>query len=120
MAYDNWNDTATIKGTADAYSQIKIYDGTVSLGTVTASCEGYLELHHDPTVRHGTHLQGSGARQHRPRGRDEFGRSDLCRSDTKMLTGTGGDDFLVSSIRPLMTHSCLPLISATPLLRDSP
>jgi hypothetical protein len=38
--HENSNHTATIKGTADAYSQIKLYDGTVSLGSVTAAANG--------------------------------------------------------------------------------
>ncbi|MEH2479024.1 uncharacterized protein YukE [Nitrobacteraceae bacterium AZCC 2146] len=40
--YQSWNDTVTFKGTADAYSQVKIYDGTNSgaLGTATAAADG--------------------------------------------------------------------------------
>jgi hypothetical protein len=34
------NDTATIKGTADANSQIKLYDGTSLLGSVNAGADG--------------------------------------------------------------------------------
>jgi hypothetical protein len=35
-----WNDTVTIKGVADANSQIKLFDGNTSLGTVTTAADG--------------------------------------------------------------------------------
>ncbi|MEH2475595.1 hypothetical protein V1281_003230 [Nitrobacteraceae bacterium AZCC 2161] len=40
--YQGWNDTVTFKGTADAYSQVKIYDGnnSGSLGSVKAGADG--------------------------------------------------------------------------------
>jgi hypothetical protein len=39
-AHQNWNHTATIKGTADPHSQIKLYDGTKAVGSVTAGADG--------------------------------------------------------------------------------
>ena len=38
--YEGWNDTATIKGTANPYTQIKLLDGTQSLGSVKAASDG--------------------------------------------------------------------------------
>jgi len=38
--YQRDNDTVKISGTADAYSQIKVYDGTNAIGTVTAGADG--------------------------------------------------------------------------------
>jgi Ca2+-binding RTX toxin-like protein len=38
--YEGWNDTATIKGTANPYTQIKLLDGTQSLGSVKAGSDG--------------------------------------------------------------------------------
>ena len=38
--YKNWSDGVTIKGVADANSQIKLYDGNTSLGTVTTAADG--------------------------------------------------------------------------------
>ncbi|HVX77216.1 MAG TPA: Ig-like domain-containing protein [Bradyrhizobium sp.] len=37
---EHWNDTATIKGTGDANSQIKLYDGNVSVGSVKVDTDG--------------------------------------------------------------------------------
>jgi hypothetical protein len=53
----------TIKGTADAYSQIKVYDGTTSVGTASTKADGTWSFTH--VVRHieyGAHLYGSGVR----------------------------------------------------------
>jgi hypothetical protein len=36
----HWDHTATIKGTADPNSQVKLSDGTTSVGTVTAGADG--------------------------------------------------------------------------------
>ena len=36
----NWSDIVTIKGVADANSQIKLYDGNASLGTVNTAADG--------------------------------------------------------------------------------
>ncbi|WP_141937364.1 Ig-like domain-containing protein [Bradyrhizobium sp. UNPA324] len=36
----HWDHTATIKGTADPSSEIKLYDGTTSVGSATASADG--------------------------------------------------------------------------------
>ncbi len=38
--YEGWNDKATIKGTANPYTQIKLLDGTQSLGSVKAGSDG--------------------------------------------------------------------------------
>src|SRR5262249_39164039 len=38
--HEHCNHTATVKGTADAYSQVKVYDGTTPLGSVKAAADG--------------------------------------------------------------------------------
>lgn len=40
LRYNNWSHTATINGTADAYSQVRLYDGTTPLGSVKAAADG--------------------------------------------------------------------------------
>lgn len=40
----HWDHTATIKGSADADSQVKLFDGTTSVGTVTAGADGKWSL----------------------------------------------------------------------------
>ncbi|MGP9813805.1 Ig-like domain-containing protein [Rhodopseudomonas sp. NSM] len=39
-AFQGWNNSLVIKGTADAYSQIKIFDGSKTIGTVKANADG--------------------------------------------------------------------------------
>jgi hypothetical protein len=39
--YEGSNNTATIKGAANAYTQIKVYDGTQSVGSVKAGSDGF-------------------------------------------------------------------------------
>ncbi|MDA9409922.1 hypothetical protein XH80_25220 [Bradyrhizobium sp. CCBAU 45384] len=41
----HWDHTATIKGTADPNSQIKLFDGTASAGSVTAGADGKWSFH---------------------------------------------------------------------------
>jgi len=41
----HWDHTATIKGTADPNSQIKLFDGTTSVGSVTAGDNGKWSFH---------------------------------------------------------------------------
>ncbi|RYH32754.1 MAG: hypothetical protein EON54_20785 [Alcaligenaceae bacterium] len=38
--YQGWHNSVVIKGTADAYSQIKIFDGTKEIGSVKANGDG--------------------------------------------------------------------------------
>ncbi|RYF53182.1 MAG: Ig-like domain repeat protein [Comamonadaceae bacterium] len=38
--YQGWNNSVVLKGTADAYSQIKIFDGSKAIGTVKANADG--------------------------------------------------------------------------------
>jgi Bacterial Ig-like domain len=94
---NNWNHSFTIKGTADAYSQIKLYDGTVSLGTVTATANG--------TWSFNTHslsdtLQTIKAQEIDSAGHviaTSSGAAIIAGSNTSTFTATGGDDFLFSS-----------------------
>jgi hypothetical protein len=94
---ENWNDSATIKGTADAYSQIKIYDGTTPLGTVTASAKGTWSF---TTTQLSDTLHTFKAQELDSTGHvvaTSSGAAIVAASNTSTLTGTGGDDFLFSS-----------------------
>jgi hypothetical protein len=95
--YEHWNDTATIEGTADAHSQIKIYDGTTSLGTVTASAKGTWSF---TTTQLSDTLHTFKAQELDSTGHvvaTSSGAAIVAASNTSTLTGTGGDDFLFSS-----------------------
>jgi hypothetical protein len=89
--------TATIKGTADAYSQVKLYDGTTLLGTATASANGTWSLtkSHLSNTLHTITAQELDSTGHVVE--TSSGAVVLAASNTSMFTGTGGDDFLFSS-----------------------
>jgi hypothetical protein len=97
VAYSLSNHTATINGTADAYSQIKLYDGTTSLGTVTASANGTWSLTNSylSNTLHTIKAQELDSTGHVVE--TSSGAVILAASNTSTLTGTGGDDFLFSS-----------------------
>ena len=97
VAYSLSNHTATIKGTADAYSQIKLYDGTLLLGTVTASANGTWSLtnSHLSNTLHTIKAQEFDSTGHAVE--TSSGAVILAASNTSTLKGTGGDDFLFSS-----------------------
>jgi hypothetical protein len=97
VSYAPWNDTATIKGTADAYSQVKLYDGTTLIGTVTASAKGTWSLT-DSNLSDTLHTIT--AQEVNSSGHviaTSSGGAMLMASNTSTLTGTGGDDFMYSS-----------------------
>ena len=58
----NWSDIVTIKGVADANSQIKLYDGNTSLGTVYG-CRRHLVLQDIVRrIQHRAYVYGSADR----------------------------------------------------------
>jgi hypothetical protein len=94
---EGWSNHFTIKGTADAYSQVKLYDGTVSLGTVTAGANGTWSF---TTKSLSDTLHTVTAQELNSTGHvvaTSSGEAVLAGSHTSTLTGTGGDDFLFSS-----------------------
>ena len=90
--HENSNYTASIKGTADAYSQVKIYDGTTQIGTATASSTGFWHFTtgtvsdtvHTFTaqeVNHSGNVVATGS-----------GAAILGTTGSDVLTSTGGND----------------------------
>ncbi len=95
--YEGWNDTATIKGTANSYTQIKLLDGTQSLGSVKAGSDGSWTF---KTSALSDTVHTFSAQQIDSTGRVVATSSDKAilgstRSDT--LTSTTGDDLLVGN-----------------------
>ncbi len=96
---NHWRDTATIKGTADADSQVKLYDGNVSLGTVKAGADGtwsFTTSHLSNTVHTFTaqELDSSGQVT------ATSGKAILGSSGTNNLTSTSGNDLFVGNGHP--------------------
>jgi hypothetical protein len=94
---DGWNDEALIRGTADAYAQIMLYDGTESLGSVKAGAEGSWRFN-TSALSDTVHIFS--AQQIDSTGRVVATSSDKAilgstRSDT--VTGTTGNDLIVGN-----------------------
>ena len=95
--YEGWNDTATIKGMANPYTQIKLLDGTQSLGSVKAGSDGSWSF---KTSALSDTVHTLSAQQIDSTGRVVATSPDKAilgttRSDT--LTSTTGDDLLVGN-----------------------
>lgn len=91
----HWDHTATIKGTADPNSQIKLFDGTTSVGSVTAGDNGKWSFHtsdlsgktHAFTaeqVDKTGHVVGTSS-----------GEAIIGTGRSNTLTGTSGNDIMV-------------------------
>jgi hypothetical protein len=93
--YKNWSDIVTIKGTADANSQIKLYDGNTSLGTVTTAADGTWSYKTSSAVSDTVHtytaqqLDGSGQAV------GTSGSAILGSTGSNTLKSTSGNDILV-------------------------
>lgn len=97
---ENWSHIATIKGTADAYSQIKLYEGSTALGTVQATADGTWSfttgyMSNKVHVFTAQELDSSGATIAKSSGEAILGST---RSNT--LTSTSGDDFFFGNGHP--------------------
>ncbi|WP_407180115.1 Ig-like domain-containing protein [Bradyrhizobium sp. STM 3562] len=99
---ENWsNHSATIKGTADAYSHVKVSDGNTVLGTVTANAKGNWSFTTSPLsdTLHTFKAQEVDSSGHVVA--TSSGAAMLAGSHTSVMTGTGGNDFMYSSTSQL-------------------
>jgi hypothetical protein len=98
--YENSNHTATIKGTADAYSQIKLYDGTASLGSVTAAADGTWSFTTASAVSNTVHTFKAQEVDSTGQVVATSGNAILGSSRSNTLTSSPGDDFIVGNGHP--------------------
>jgi hypothetical protein len=96
--YQNWwGHSATIKGIADADSQVKVYDGTTSLGTVTTASDGTWTLKTSSALSNTVHtftgqeIDGTGHAV------ASSGSAILGSTRSNTLTSTSGDDLFVGN-----------------------
>ena len=115
--YKNWSDIVTIKGVADANSQIKLYDGNTSLGTVTTAADGTWSFKTSSAVSDTVHTYT--AKQIDSTGQvvGTSGSAILGSTGSNTLKGTSGNDIFVGNGG--LTLSCLPRISAATSSRIS-
>lgn len=89
-----WHNSVLIKGTADAYSQIKIFDGSKSIGTVTADGDGTWSF----STQSSSHaVNAFSAKQLDAGGRvvDNSGSAIIGTCGGNILKSTSGDDVFV-------------------------
>jgi hypothetical protein len=93
--YKNWSDIVTIKGVADANSQIKLYDGNTSIGKVTAAADGTWSFQTSSAVSDAVHTYT--AKQIDSSGQvvGTSGSAILGSSGSNTLKSTSGNDILV-------------------------
>ncbi|WP_247494843.1 Ig-like domain-containing protein [Bradyrhizobium sp. 164] len=91
----HWDHTATIKGTADPNSQIKLFDGTTSVGSVTASDNGKWSFHTSDLSgkSHAFTAQQVDATGHVAG--TSSGEAIIGTGRSNTLTGTTGNDIMV-------------------------
>jgi hypothetical protein len=98
--YESSNHTATIKGTADAYSHIKLYDGTTSLGSVKAASDGTWSFTTASAVSNTVHTFKAQEVDSTGHVVASSGSAILGSSHSNTLTSSGGDNFIVGNGHP--------------------
>ncbi|MFG3595137.1 Ig-like domain-containing protein [Bradyrhizobium sp. RDI18] len=93
--YKDWSGIVTIKGVADANSQIKLYDGNASLGTVTTAADGTWSFKTSSAVSDAVHTYT--AKQIDSSGQvvGTSGSALLGSTGSNTLKSTSGNDILV-------------------------
>lgn len=95
--YETWNSSATIKGTADPNSLIKLFDGNTAIGTVKSGADGSWSF---KTTALSDTVHTFTAKEVDSSGKvlgTSDGQATLGSSRSNVLTGTSGDDYLVGN-----------------------
>jgi Protein of unknown function (DUF642) len=94
---ENSRDIVTIKGTADAHSQVKIYDGTQSVGTVSTGANGSWSYTSSSAVSNTVHTFTAQELDSTGHVVASSGSAILGSTGSNTLTGTGGNDLFVGN-----------------------
>ncbi|WP_245319772.1 Ig-like domain-containing protein, partial [Bradyrhizobium sp. LMTR 3] len=93
--YKNWSDIVTIKGVADANSQIKLYDGNASIGKVTAAADGTWSFQTSSAVSDTLHTYTAKQIDNTGQVVGTSGSAILGSTGSNTLKSTSGNDILV-------------------------
>ena len=93
--HKNSSDIVTIKGTADAYSQIKVFDGNTSLGTVATAADGSWTIKTASSVSNTVHTYTAQQIDSTGHVIGTSGNAILGSTGSNTLKGTTGNDIFV-------------------------
>jgi hypothetical protein len=97
---DSSQGLVTIKGTADAFSQIKLFDGTTAVGAVKAAADGTWSYTSSSAVSDKTHTYTAQELDSSGHVAATSGSAILGSSGTNTLTSTGGNNLFVGNGHP--------------------
>jgi hypothetical protein len=98
--YQGWHNSVVIKGTADAYSQIKIFDGTKEIGSVKANGDG--DWSYGSGSVSSSYVHSFSAKELDKSGQvvSTSGSAILGTYGANTLKGTSGDDIFIGNGHP--------------------
>jgi hypothetical protein len=97
---ENSSDIVTIKGTADAYSQIKVYDGTKSVGLVSTGADGTWSYTSSSAVSNKVHTYTAQELDSTGHAVASSGSAILGSSGSNTLSSTGANNLFVGNGHP--------------------
>lgn len=98
--YQGSNSSVVIKGTADAYSQIKIFDGTKEIGAVKADADGDWTYGTGPVSSNYVHTFSANQLDKSGHTVATSGSAIIGTSGANTLKGTSGDDVFIGNGHP--------------------
>jgi hypothetical protein len=99
-AYQAGHNSVVIKGTADAYSQIKIFDGSKEIGSVKANADGDWSYGTGSVSSNHIHTFSAKALDKSGQVVSTSGSAIVGTSGANTLTGTSGDDIFIGKGHP--------------------
>jgi hypothetical protein len=97
LSENHLSDIVTIKGTADAHSQVNIHDGTQSVGTVSTGADGTWSYTSSSAVSNTVHTYTAQEIDSTGHVVASSGSAILGSTGSNTLTGAGGNDLLVGN-----------------------
>jgi Bacterial Ig-like domain/Bacterial Ig domain len=98
--YESSRDIVTIKGTGDAFSQVKVFDGTKSVGTVTTGADGTWSYTSSSAVSNTVHTFTAQELDSSGHVVATSGNAILGSSGSNTLSGTGANNLFVGNGHP--------------------
>lgn len=98
--FQGWHNSVIIKGTADAYSQIKIYDGSKTIGTVTADKDGDWAYASWSALSNAVHTFTAKEAGQSGSSSADSGSAIVGSYGSNTLIGTSGDDLFIGRGHP--------------------